>query len=261
MFERYREPLPSGGSDAVYSHSFHVYELLTPSTYRARAPFHVLFHKFYATSLYNPQRLFSNELLSTYFSDSRETGHGNNLRSLHWSYFNIIFFTTRNNNNSAFRSHFSISCLLLQRQSLNFSRIYTIFCCWRRSTVNKTRAVIKEGLVTNAEYALYNSQNVDPLRFAISLPYPFHSNDSTKRRTQLSVQRLCEMIVNHNNTQTFQLTTRRVKEKSKSRFPYCFLTDFTKFFLWGNMLSDFGFLTGEASWIHRILKIWCHNKN
>ena len=32
---------------------------------------------------------------------------------------------------------------------------------------------------------------------------------------------------------------------------------FHKVFLGGSMLLDFGFLTEKASWIHRILKIWC----
>ena len=38
-------------------------------------------------------------------------------------------------------------------------------------------------------------------------------------------------------------------------FPYCFLTDFTKFFS-----LDFGFLTEKASWITQNFKIWCHDK-
>ena len=42
-------------------------------------------------------------------------------------------------------------------------------------------------------------------------------------------------------------------------FPYCFLTDFTKFFPWWSTLLDFGFLTEKASWIHRIFKIWSHD--
>ena len=41
-------------------------------------------------------------------------------------------------------------------------------------------------------------------------------------------------------------------KKCESGFPYCVLADFTKFFLWQSMLLDFGFLTKEASWIHRI---------
>ena len=45
-----------------------------------------------------------------------------------------------------------------------------------------------------------------------------------------------------------------MKKGCESRFPYCFLTDFTKFFFWGSALIDFGFFTEEASWIHRILK-------
>ena len=51
------------------------------------------------------------------------------------------------------------------------------------------------------------------------------------------------------------------KQKAcESRFSYCSLTDFTKFFLWGSILFDFGFLTEQASWIRQIFKIWCHNK-
>ena len=50
------------------------------------------------------------------------------------------------------------------------------------------------------------------------------------------------------------------KKGWESRFPYCFLANFTKLFLWGSTLLDFGFLTEEASWIHRIFKIWCHDK-
>ena len=46
----------------------------------------------------------------------------------------------------------------------------------------------------------------------------------------------------------------------ESGFSYCFLTDFTKFFLRGSTLLDFDFLTEEASWILRFLKIWYHNK-
>ena len=49
-------------------------------------------------------------------------------------------------------------------------------------------------------------------------------------------------------------------KKCESRFPYCFLTDFTKFFLQGSTLLDFGFLTEKASWIHQIFIIWCHDK-
>ena len=50
-------------------------------------------------------------------------------------------------------------------------------------------------------------------------------------------------------------------EKScESGFSYCFLTDFTKFFLLGSTLLDFGFLTEEVSWTHRIFKIWYHDK-
>ena len=51
-----------------------------------------------------------------------------------------------------------------------------------------------------------------------------------------------------------------VKKGCESGFPYCFLTDFTKFFLQGSTLLDFGFLTEKASWIHRIFIIWCHDK-
>ena len=36
------------------------------------------------------------------------------------------------------------------------------------------------------------------------------------------------------------------------RFPYCILTDFTKFFFWQSTLLDFGFLTEKASSIQRI---------
>ena len=50
------------------------------------------------------------------------------------------------------------------------------------------------------------------------------------------------------------------KHKRKSGFSYFFLTCFTEFFLWGCILLNFGFLTEEASWIHRILKSWCHDK-
>ena len=50
------------------------------------------------------------------------------------------------------------------------------------------------------------------------------------------------------------------KKACESRFPYCFLTDFTKFFPRGSLKLDFGFLTEEASWIHRIFKISCHDK-
>ena len=46
----------------------------------------------------------------------------------------------------------------------------------------------------------------------------------------------------------------------ESGFPYCSITGFTKFFLWGSMLLDFGFLREKASWRHRIWKIWCHVK-
>ena len=45
----------------------------------------------------------------------------------------------------------------------------------------------------------------------------------------------------------------------ESWFPYCFLTVLTKLFLWGRTLLDFGFLAEEASWIHRIFKIWCNS--
>ena len=51
-----------------------------------------------------------------------------------------------------------------------------------------------------------------------------------------------------------------IKKACESGFPYCFLTDFTKLFLWGSTLLDFGFLTEGAPWIHRIFKIWCHDK-
>ena len=45
-----------------------------------------------------------------------------------------------------------------------------------------------------------------------------------------------------------QLFIRSVKKKAcESGFPYCFLTDFTKFILRENMLLDFGFLTEESS--------------
>ena len=37
------------------------------------------------------------------------------------------------------------------------------------------------------------------------------------------------------------------KKTCESGFPYCFLTDFTKFFFREGMLLDFGFLTREAS--------------
>ena len=58
-----------------------------------------------------------------------------------------------------------------------------------------------------------------------------------------------------------QLQINKFKKKTcESVFPYCFLTDFTKFFLWGSMAVDFGFLSGEASWIYRIFKIWYHDK-
>ena len=50
------------------------------------------------------------------------------------------------------------------------------------------------------------------------------------------------------------------KKVCESGFPYCFLSDFTKFFLWGSMLLDFGSLTEEALWIYRIFKIWCYDK-
>ena len=46
------------------------------------------------------------------------------------------------------------------------------------------------------------------------------------------------------------------REKAcESGFPYCFLTNFTKFFLLESISLDFGFLTEEASWIHRNFKI------
>ena len=51
------------------------------------------------------------------------------------------------------------------------------------------------------------------------------------------------------------------KKECESGFPYCFLTDFTKFFLVESTLLDFGYLAEEVSWIHRIFKIWCHYKN
>ena len=51
----------------------------------------------------------------------------------------------------------------------------------------------------------------------------------------------------------------RIKAR-ESGFPYCFLTDFTKFFLWGIMLLDFGFLTEKASLMHRIFEIWCDDE-
>ena len=44
------------------------------------------------------------------------------------------------------------------------------------------------------------------------------------------------------------------KKACESGFPNCSLTHFTKVFLSGSMLFDFGFLTEEATWIHRILK-------
>ena len=50
------------------------------------------------------------------------------------------------------------------------------------------------------------------------------------------------------------------KKGCESGFPYCFFTDFTKLLLRGSTLLDVGFLTQEASWIHRILKIWCHDQ-
>ena len=54
---------------------------------------------------------------------------------------------------------------------------------------------------------------------------------------------------------------KNIKEKGcGSGFPYCFLTNFTNVFLRRSMLLDFGFLTEEASWIHRIFKIWSNDK-
>ena len=50
------------------------------------------------------------------------------------------------------------------------------------------------------------------------------------------------------------------KKGCESGFPYCFLTDFTKFFLWGSTMLDFGSLAEKASWIYRIFIIWCHDK-
>ena len=38
---------------------------------------------------------------------------------------------------------------------------------------------------------------------------------------------------------------------------YCFHIEL---FLWRSMLLDFGIFTVKASWIHRIFKIWCHDK-
>ena len=38
-----------------------------------------------------------------------------------------------------------------------------------------------------------------------------------------------------------------MKKACEPGFPYCFLTDYTKFFLWASMLLDFGSLTQEAS--------------
>ena len=50
------------------------------------------------------------------------------------------------------------------------------------------------------------------------------------------------------------------KKGCESRFPYCFLTDFTKLFFWGSTLLNFCFFTEESLWIHRIFKIRWHGK-
>ena len=47
----------------------------------------------------------------------------------------------------------------------------------------------------------------------------------------------------------------KTRKGCESGFPFCFLTDFTKFFLEGSTLLDFGFLTEKASWIYRIFII------
>ena len=38
------------------------------------------------------------------------------------------------------------------------------------------------------------------------------------------------------------------------------LSDFTKFFLRGSILLNFCFLTEEASWMHRVFKVWSRDK-
>ena len=43
------------------------------------------------------------------------------------------------------------------------------------------------------------------------------------------------------------LSEKVLRKGCESGFPYCFLTDFTKFFLYGSTLLDFGFLTEKAS--------------
>ena len=60
---------------------------------------------------------------------------------------------------------------------------------------------------------------------------------------------------------TYKLIVFNYKKKAcELRFRYCFLIDFTKFFLWESMLLDFGFFTEKALWIHRNFKIWYHDK-
>ena len=54
-----------------------------------------------------------------------------------------------------------------------------------------------------------------------------------------------------------QIFKKKNQKACESGFPYCFLTDFTKFSF---VSLDFGFLAEKAAWIHRILKIWWHNK-
>ena len=58
----------------------------------------------------------------------------------------------------------------------------------------------------------------------------------------------------------FKKNLKKIKKACESGFPYCFLTDVAKFFLWGSMLLDFSFLAEEVSWIYRIFKICCHDK-
>ena len=69
-----------------------------------------------------------------------------------------------------------------------------------------------------------------------------------------SQRKLCGYII------FFKFDVTIKKQGCGSGFPYCLLTDFTKFFLWRSTLLDYGFLTVEAPWIHRICIIWCHDK-
>ena len=71
-----------------------------------------------------------------------------------------------------------------------------------------------------------------------------------------------EQILSRNEAWFVKIRKEMTTEKKgcESGFPYSFLTHFTKFFLQGSTLLDFGFLTEKASWIYRIFIIWCRDK-